>query len=110
MPVFASFLRTSTKPAVMKNIELPGAPSRTITVLGGKSRRFMRFTTSVHSSTLSPLKSFMRCRKCSGPAGAVVTFSGLLSVDGFGAADGVAMGFSIVLRELGRTRGWADYI
>ena len=44
----------------MKNMELPGAPSRTITVFGGKSRRFMRFTTSVHSSTLSPLKSFMR--------------------------------------------------
>ncbi len=46
MPVLASFLRTSMRPAVMKNMELPGAPSRTITWLGGKSRRFMRFTTS----------------------------------------------------------------
>src|SRR3954471_1830877 len=95
MPVFVSFLRTSTKPAVMKNMEFPGAPSRTITVFGGKSRRFMRFTTSVHSSTLSPLKSFMRCRKCSGPDGAWVTLTGdagFGSVDALGAADGGARG------------------
>ena len=72
MPVLGSFLRISTSPAVMKNMELPGAPSRTMIWFGGKSRRFMRFTTCWHSSGESPLNSLMRCRKCcaSAPAAA----------------------------------------
>src|SRR4051794_6192281 len=64
MPVTESFLRTSIWPEVMKNMELPGAPSRTMIWLGGKSRRFIRLTTSEHSRMESPLKSLMRWRKC----------------------------------------------
>ena len=64
MLVLGSFLRTSTWPAVMKNMELPGAPSRTMTVAGAKSRRRMRLTTCWQSSLVSALKSLMRCKKC----------------------------------------------
>src|SRR4051812_48955629 len=70
MPVLRSFLRTSTNPEVMKYIEAPGAPSRTMICCGGKSRVFMRATICWHSSEERVLKSLMFWRECSPGLGA----------------------------------------
>src|SRR4051794_19830501 len=96
MPVTESFLRTSTLPAVMKNMELPGAPSRTMIWLGGKSRRFIRFTTSEHSRMESPLKSLMRWRKCCASAGG----AGVTAGAGAAAAEEPSADMEVVIAAL----------
>src|SRR5438067_1102803 len=97
MLVLGSFLRTSTLPLVMKNMEVPGAPSRTMTVAGGKSRRRMRLTTCWQSSLLRVLNSLMRCKKCAASAallgasaGAAAAAAAGVDRDGLGSGDGGA--------------------
>src|SRR2546430_15873938 len=57
MPVVGSLLRTSTNHDLMMYIETPGAPSRTMTSVGGNSAIFKQLPNLIKLSLLSSAKS-----------------------------------------------------